>query len=301
MSILKYLVKQSNPTQDSSTAISLPVNARVSQSSIEEAECEDAHDMELVHSSSARRVADPASELLACTSEFRCVSTFGGEGKSNEQSSAGNKDDAIPDVRILPSKPNQPKLNFPLRCFGKQRRGFSVHWYEKYPWLHYFDNEDAVLCFYCATAVKYKMPLTGYVDSVFTKCGFNNWKKAIDKFAKHEKSESHCHAVSIKVAKLILVMPATNAVSPRYSGMQDLKELESHVPSSSEETPIHGGTTPLSPSEWEVALRNHPDREFADYICTGIRHGFRIGFSRSKPLRSTASNMFSATVETINR
>ena len=57
MSILKYLVKQSNPTQDSSTAISLPVNARVSQSSIEEAECEDAHDMEFVHSSSARRVA----------------------------------------------------------------------------------------------------------------------------------------------------------------------------------------------------------------------------------------------------
>ena len=54
MSILKYLVKQSNPTQDSSTAISLPVNARVSQSSIEEAECEDAHDMEFVHSSSAR-------------------------------------------------------------------------------------------------------------------------------------------------------------------------------------------------------------------------------------------------------
>ena len=81
MSILKYLVKQSNPTQDSSTAISLPVNARVSQSSIEEAECEDAHDMEFVHSSSARRVADPASELLACTSEFRCVSTFGGEDK----------------------------------------------------------------------------------------------------------------------------------------------------------------------------------------------------------------------------
>ena len=82
---------------------------------------------------------------------------FGGEDKSNEQSSAGNKDYAVPDVRILPSKPNQPKLNFPLRCFGKQRR------YEKYPWLHHLDNEDAVLCFYCATAVKCKMPLTGYV------------------------------------------------------------------------------------------------------------------------------------------
>ena len=44
------------------------------------------------------------------------------------------------------------------------------------------------------------MPLTGYVDSVFKKCGFNNWKKAIDRFAKHEKSESHCHAVSMMIS-----------------------------------------------------------------------------------------------------
>ena len=37
-------------------------------------------------------------------------STFEGEDNSSEQSCAGNKDDAFPDVRILPSKPNQPKF-----------------------------------------------------------------------------------------------------------------------------------------------------------------------------------------------
>ena len=69
---------------------------------------------------------------------------FEGEDNSNEQSSAGNKDDVVPDVRILPSKPNQPKIKFPLRNFGKQRSGFSVDWYENYTWLHYLDNEDGL-------------------------------------------------------------------------------------------------------------------------------------------------------------
>ena len=139
---------------------------------------------------------------------------FESEDNSNEQSSAGNED--VLDVRILPSKPNQPKINFPLRSFGKQRRGFSVHWYEKYPWIHYLDNEDAVLCFYCATAVKSKMPLNGYVDSVFTKCGFNNWKKAIDRFVKHEKSASHCHAVSMVIAASKECMDVGSKLSRAY-------------------------------------------------------------------------------------
>ena len=37
-------------------------------------------------------------------------------------------------------------------------------------------------------------------------------------------------------------------------------------------------TTTLKPDVWERALAAHPDREFAQYVCTGIRHGFRIGF-----------------------
>ena len=49
-----------------------------------------------------------------------------------------------------------------------------------------------------------------------------------------------------------------------YSGMQNLRALESCIPGG--ETPIHGGTTPLSHSKWEVGLRDHPDRAFADYI-----------------------------------
>lgn len=39
--------------------------------------------------------------------------------------------------------------------------------------------------------------------------------------------------------------------------------------------------SPLKPDVWEKALESHPDRDFARFICTGIRNGFRIGFNYS--------------------
>ena len=56
---------------------------------------------------------------------------------------------------------------------------------------------------------------------------------------------------------------------------------------------VHGsgwGTvvTPLRIAAWERGLAGHPDREFAWYVCTGIREGFRVGFNyvekRCKPV-----------------
>ena len=36
--------------------------------------------------------------------------------------------------------------------------------------------------------------------------------------------------------------------------------------------------TPLK-REWERCLTSHPDRDFARYVCDGIRKGFRIGYN----------------------
>ena len=36
--------------------------------------------------------------------------------------------------------------------------------------------------------------------------------------------------------------------------------------------------TPLVWRRWSLALEDHPDKEFRDYIVTGLREGFRIGF-----------------------
>ena len=40
--------------------------------------------------------------------------------------------------------------------------------------------------------------------------------------------------------------------------------------------------TPLRVSVWERGLADHPDREYANYICRGIREGFRVGFDHQK-------------------
>ena len=57
---------------------------------------------------------------------------------------------------------------------------------------------------------------------------------------------------------------------------------------------IQGGTSPLLHTAWQAALQTHPDKAFAEYICTGLQSGFRIGFAWSKALKDASSNMFSA-------
>ncbi len=56
------------------------------------------------------------------------------------------------------------------------------------------------------------------------------------------------------------------------------RPLKSHTPNLSSQV-----ATPLIASEWEKALTKYPDRQFVNYIITGIREGFRIGFDY-KPL-----------------
>lgn len=63
---------------------------------------------------------------------------------------------------------------------------------------------------------------------------------------------------------------------------------------------LHAGewasiTTPLRLREWERGLSSHPDREFVQYVCNGIRDGFRIGFRyRTARCKGSSSNMGSA-------
>lgn len=45
------------------------------------------------------------------------------------------------------------------------------------PWFHYVQEEDSALCFYCATAVQRKMPMTRHTDKAFTETGFITGEK----------------------------------------------------------------------------------------------------------------------------
>ena len=51
-------------------------------------------------------------------------------------------------------------------------------------------------------------------------------------------------------------------------------------------------TSPLRVPAWERGLLCHPDRGFADYVCKGIREGFRVGFNyRTAHCRQASGNM----------
>ena len=100
---------------------------------------------------------------------------------------------SVPEPLLL--KPNQPVLSFPSRSFGKQNRSFSLSWYQRYPWFHYQVTSDTVLCFHCHVAEKRNLPTSMNKDQTFTTTGFSNWKKAIERFNKHENSASHRQAV----------------------------------------------------------------------------------------------------------
>ncbi len=53
--------------------------------------------------------------------------------------------------------------------------------------------------------------------------------------------------------------------------------------------------SPLVVSQWSSLLKDHPDKQFAQYVLTGIAEGFRIGFDYVRAeCRSAQSNLRSA-------
>ena len=83
--------------------------------------------------------------------------------------------------------------------------------------------------------------------------------------------------------------------------MADLRHLHTQTVSKPPDRPenfpqLTAIVSPLTPSlpAWQSSLRDHPDRDFADYVTDGIRHGFRVGFAYPRPLRSARRNMPSA-------
>jgi hypothetical protein len=89
------------------------------------------------------------------------------------------------------------QLNIPQQIVnGKTRRLQSV-WFDCYPWLHYSRQVRALLCYSCARATALSLlTLNTKSQNTFISSGFSNWKKALQKFAEHEKSGCHKHAVA---------------------------------------------------------------------------------------------------------
>ena len=79
--------------------------------------------------------------------------------------------------------PYQPLLDFPQT----NGRKFRSAWYSEFDWLEYSVERNSAFCFNCR-AFGHNVAKS---EESFTKCGISNWKKAVEKFKKHQASEAH--------------------------------------------------------------------------------------------------------------
>ena len=78
--------------------------------------------------------------------------------------------------------------------------------------------------------------------------------------------------------------------------MEDLLHLDAcHPKGESSHSSVLGQVdSPLRWQEWDTRLSAYPDQRLRSYIVEGIRHGFRVGYSRESTCRSSRGNMKSA-------
>ena len=127
----------------------------------------------------------------------------------------------------LPEQPHQPRtFPFPKREFGKKtvvKRCFQPSWSEKWPWLHYVEEKDVVLCFTCARAcAEKKLQWSANADLAFMTKGFSNWKDATGKFCIHASSKCHKEAV----LKMVTLPSTTMDVVESLSAQHQREKLE---------------------------------------------------------------------------
>ena len=74
--------------------------------------------------------------------------------------------------------------------------------------------------------------------------------------------------------------------SGKYLCTEDLLTLDTIVPVQSIQN-----FSPLVWEKWVQLLEHHPDRRLTEYILTGIRQGFCIGFNREQRLQNATSSL----------
>ncbi len=94
-------------------------------------------------------------------------------------------------------------LNHTVTLAGsKQKRKFLPTWFKNYPWLVLCETNFKAYCFHCRYSLSNNFTkLSTKAENAFTVVGFNNWKKAIERFNEHEKCEAHKEAVRNFLAK----------------------------------------------------------------------------------------------------
>ena len=92
-------------------------------------------------------------------------------------------------------QPYQPKNAAVLKGLAKNKHNFNVAWFSQFSWLTVCLTLRRVFCKYCQYCAKHNL-LTFSKNSspAFISDGFDNWKKALEKFGSHSASSTHKEA-----------------------------------------------------------------------------------------------------------
>ncbi|KAH7973662.1 hypothetical protein HPB49_003722 [Dermacentor silvarum] len=141
---------------------------------------------------------DNCQTELGCDEE-QCstTTTFSCAPSDDDPSRPLPRDDLHTDRRTrLMRGTIQPRLNcYPQKQTANGTRKFCARWYDKFNWLQYSIEKDAAFCFYCRAFPQQSSAWKGHSDPAFVSVGFNRWKKAVEKFRVHEKSNSHLNSI----------------------------------------------------------------------------------------------------------
>lgn len=91
-------------------------------------------------------------------------------------------------------------------------RRIQPSWYEKHPWISVCTSTYKIFCSTCRSAKElHLLTFSKHQKSAFIEDGFGNWRKALQRFQEHEKSDMH--------------KEATEKVAARSSGRDVLSQL----------------------------------------------------------------------------
>jgi hypothetical protein len=135
-------------------------------------------DTHLTKSNPCDSVSD---ELISCSHKYPSVQFEGESGDPSLGVQTAN----------ISKGPFQPIDCFKVSKVQSKSRQFKESWYKEFSWVEYSPIADAAFCYPCRLFCQCK---TGRGEESFTKLGMNNWKKALEKLRKHEKSEMHLKA-----------------------------------------------------------------------------------------------------------
>lgn len=113
------------------------------------------------------------------------------ETSTNQQISSDiNSSDPAHGIKFvnINDGPYQPKCCYTVKKCKGRSRSFKDSWYSDFPWLEYSIIKDSAFCFSCRLFCHVK---SGRGEDNFVTKGVSNWKKALEKFRKHEMAEMH--------------------------------------------------------------------------------------------------------------